>query len=88
MASDLATVNIKIDRNLKEATESRLKSMGLNATTAITMFYTAVSRQNRIPFEITGDPFYSEQNIRRLEDAVSSVQNGQSKLKEHELIEA
>ena len=36
--------------------------MGLNMTTAITMFAKAVVRQNKIPFEVTADPFYSEAN--------------------------
>ena len=44
-----------------------------------------VIREKRIPFEVSLDPFYSEQNVRYLEKIVSD--SGKAKLVEHELIE-
>lgn len=60
MSKDLVTVSVRMDKELKESTEKIFKSMGLNASTAITMFYRAVKLQNRIPFEIVGDPRYTD----------------------------
>lgn len=60
MAKELVTVSVRMDKELKESTEKIFKSMGLNASTAITMFYRAVKLQNRIPFEIVGEPRYAE----------------------------
>ena len=61
--------------------------MGLTLTSAITVFLTKVGREKRMPFEINADPFYSEQNMVELERQIESVENGTSKLIEHELIE-
>ena len=51
------------------------------------MFAKAVVRQNKIPFEITADPFFSESNIRTLEERIAKIESGQSVPKEHDLIE-
>ena len=40
--------------------------MGLSVTAAYTMFATKVTREQRIPFEVTADPFFSEENMDRL----------------------
>ena len=56
------SVTIRMDENLKKQAEILFEDMGLNMTTAITMFTKAVVRQNKIPFEISADPFYSEEN--------------------------
>ena len=56
-------------------------------TTAFTIFATKVSREKRIPFEITADPFYSESNMNYLHSVISDIESGKSVLTEHELIE-
>lgn len=65
------------------------RKMGMNLTTAITIFCTKVAQERRIPFEITADPapFYSESNIRYLEKKMEDYKAGRLKLAEHELIE-
>lgn len=83
----MTQVNFRIDDEVKESAERALKAMGLNMSTAITMFLTKVGREQRIPFEITADPFYSEKNMRHLEKIIDDIESGRSKLTEHELIE-
>ena len=63
------SVNFRMDAELKESVEEICRKMGMNLTTAITIFCTKVAQERRIPFEITADPdpFYSESNIRYLE---------------------
>ncbi|MCL2420741.1 MAG: type II toxin-antitoxin system RelB/DinJ family antitoxin, partial [Defluviitaleaceae bacterium] len=56
------SITVRMDENLKKQTETLLNDMGLNMTTAFTIFARAIVRQNKIPFEITADPFYSETN--------------------------
>jgi len=79
-------VNFRMDEDLKNEMEQACEEMGLNMTTAFTVFARKVSRERRIPFEITGDPFYSEINMARLRKAITNAEAGN--LKEHELIEA
>lgn len=83
----MTQVNLRIEDNIKADAESALKEMGLNMSTAITMFLIKVGRERRIPFEITADPFYSAENIAELERRIQGVNNGSTELKEHKLIE-
>lgn len=83
----MTQVNFRIEDDIKANAESALKEMGLNMSTAITMFLVKVGRERRIPFEINADPFYSPENIAEIERRIESVKNGTSVLKEHELIE-
>ena len=83
----MTQVNFRIDEEVKADAEKALKDMGLNMSTAITMFLVKVGRERRIPFEINADPFYSAENLAELERRIASVKNGASTLKEHELIE-
>lgn len=81
------SITIRIDENLKKRAEILFDDMGLNMTTAFIMFTKAVVRQNKIPFEITADPFYSESNMRILEQRAENLKSGKSTPKEHDLIE-
>lgn len=83
----MTQVNFRIDDEIKESAEKALKAMGLNMSTAITMFLTKVGREQRIPFEITADPFYSESNLRYLEKLAADIESGRVQLSEHDLIE-
>lgn len=83
----MAQVNFRIEDEVKANAEKALKKMGLNMSTAINLFLVKVAREQRIPFEINADPFYSAENISELENRVKSIKNGTSILKEHKLIE-
>ena len=80
------SVTIRMDENLKKQVETLFDDMGLNMTTAITMFAKAVVRQNKIPFEISADTFYSEANQAHLRKAIADLEAGKGKV--HEWIEA
>ncbi len=80
-------VNFRMDSDLKKNMEKVCKDMGMSMTTAFTIFATKVSREKRIPFEISADPFYSESNMKHLQSVISDIESGKSVLKEHQLIE-
>ena len=46
-----------------------------------------VGREKRIPFDVSVDPFYSESNMRYLEQKMADYKAGKLKFAEHELIE-
>ena len=81
-----SSITIRMDENLKRQAESLFDSMGMNMTTAFTVFAKAVVREGRIPFEIKGDPFYSEVNMERLRSAAADMNAGRN-CAEHGLIE-
>lgn len=45
----------------------------------------ACLRENRIPFEIKADPFWSEENQERLRESIKQIKEG--KFSQHDLIE-
>ena len=81
-----AMVNFRMDETLKKNMETTCKKMGLTMTTAFTMFAVKVTQEQRIPFEICADPFYSRENTARLERAAHDINAGRN-MHEHELIE-
>ena len=78
-------VNFRMDSELKQNMEKVCMDMGLSMTTAFTIFAKTVTREKRIPFEITADPFYSEANMKHLRRSVAALNEGRGV--EHELIE-
>ena len=49
-------INIRMDEDLKQKFDAMCKELGLNMTTAFTVFAKAVVRQQGIPFEISKYP--------------------------------
>lgn len=83
----MAQISLRVDDNLKRSAERTFDDIGLSMSTAINIFLKTVVRENRIPFELSADPFYSKENMEELERRVADIQSGKSTLKEHELIE-
>ena len=78
-------VNFRMDADLKKSMEDVCSDMGLSMTTAFTIFAKKVSREKRIPFEVSADPFYSESNMAHLRRGIAALNEGKGT--EHELIE-
>ena len=83
----MSQISLRIDDDIKSNAERTLNDIGLSMSAAITIFLKTVIRENKIPFELSADPFYSEENITELKRRIDSVRTGESTLKEHELIE-
>lgn len=83
----MAQISLRVDDEVKCRAEKTLNDIGLSMSAAINIFLKTVVRENRIPFELSGDPFYSKENIAELERRVADIHSGKSILKEHELIE-
>jgi len=80
-------VNFRMDEELKKSMEETCKDLGLSMTTAFTIFARKMTREKRIPFEVSVDPFYSESNMSYLKKIVEEIESGKAVLVEHELIE-
>ena len=80
-------VNFKLDSDVKKGMEQACSELGLSMSAAFTIFARKVSREKRIPFEVSVDPFYSESNIRYLEGIVKDIKEGKAHFEEHDLIE-
>ena len=81
-------VNIRMDEDLKKSMEQTCRNLGMNMTTAFTIFAKKVSREQRIPFDVSVDPFYSERNIAAIDEAAGQVEQGRVIVKTLEELEA
>lgn len=79
-------VNFKLDADVKKSMEQVCSDMGLSMSAAFTIFAKKVGRERRIPFEVSADPFYSEENIAELERRIADMKAGRN-THEHDLIE-
>lgn len=80
-------VNFRLDEDVKKSMEQVCSELGLSMSSAFTIFAKKVSREKRIPFDVSVDPFYSESNIRHLEKKMEEYKTERLQLVEHELIE-
>lgn len=83
----MAQISLRVDDDVKYDAERILDDIGISMSTAINVFLKTVIRENRIPFELAADPFYSKENMAELERRVADLRSGKSTLKEHKLIE-
>lgn len=79
-------VNIRIDEDLKAQADTMFESMGLNLSAAVTIFLKRAVADGEIPFTVKiNDPFYSESNLKHINNAVKEFEKGD--FKQHDLIE-
>ena len=85
--AEVVNVNFKLDADIKKSMEEACSEMGISMSAAFKIFAKKVGREKRIPFEVSADPFYSESNIRYLEEKMDEYKAGKLKCAEHELLE-
>ena len=81
----MAQVSFRVDDEIKKKAERTFDDIGISMSTAINIYLKAVVRENRIPFELSADPFYSDANMSRLRESIRQVRDGEKKLTEHEI---
>lgn len=69
------TVSIRMDDTLKKDFDSVCNDLGLSMTAAITMLAKKMTREKRIPFEVSIDPFYSDENMARLRKSIAQMES-------------
>ena len=80
-------VNIRMDEVLKKDMEKTCQELGMNMTTAVTVFAKKMSREKRIPFEVSIDPFYSDCNMARIKESIAQLNEGHTVTKTMEELE-
>ncbi len=71
------TINFRVDEELKLNAENVLSEMGLNMSSALTLFLQQMVNKREIPFKIEAkDPFYSLENQLLLADRLEKYDKG------------
>ena len=79
------TLSVRMDDEVKRKFDAFCAEVGMNASVAINLFAKTVIREHRIPFEISADPFWREENQSVLRRSVAQLDAGKGTT--HELIE-
>ena len=64
-----------MDDSLKSDFDKVCNELGLSMTTAITTLAKKMTREKRLPFEVSVDPFYSEENLARLRRSIAQMES-------------
>ena len=81
-------INLRIDEDVKRNMEQTCKELGITMSAAFNIFARKMSREKRIPFEVSLDPFYSESNMKAIQESVKQVEEGKVVVKTMEELEA
>ena len=80
-------VNFRLDEEDKKGMEEVCRDLGMSMSTAFTIFAKKMKRERRIPFEVSIDPFYSDENMAYLKRVIADIDSGKATLSEHALLE-
>ena len=69
-------VNVRMDEEVKRSMEETCKELGITMSTAFNIFARKMSREKRIPCEVSIDPFYSENNIKAIKESIKQLEEG------------
>lgn len=86
--SQQTTVNVRMDADLKREFDKVCNDLGLTMTTAVTILAKKMTREKRIPFEVSMDPFYSESNLAALDHSIQQLKEDKVVIKTMEELEA
>lgn len=80
-----AVVNFRIDKKLKKQMEILCDKLGMSMTAAFTIFAKKMTNEQRIPFDVSIDPYYTGQNKKYIQEGIDALRKGRGK--KHDLIE-
>ena len=70
----MAQISLRIEDDVKKKAEQACADIGMSLSTAINIYLKKLGREKRIPFEVSVDPFYSQENMTRLRDSVAQME--------------
>ena len=70
----MAQISLRIDNDVKKSAEQACADIGISLSTAINIYLKKLGRERRIPFEVSADPFYSDENMTRLRASIAQME--------------
>ena len=86
----MTTVTLRFDDDMKKELDKMVDDMGMNITTFFMINAKRALRDRKIPFEVTApeDPFFSDSNMKRLQESEQQFRDGKVVVKTMEELEA
>ena len=76
-----AIVSVRMDDVLKREFDTECNDLGLSMSTAITILAKKMTREKRIPFEVSMDPFFSASNLNAIDRSIAQMARGDTVIK-------
>ena len=70
----MAQISLRIDDDVKKNAERACADIGISMSAAINIYLKKLGRERRIPFEVSADPFYSDENMERLRSSIAQME--------------
>ncbi len=80
----MATINVRIDKEIKDESEKVLKQLGFGMTTAINLFLRAVIWHNGIPFSLE---IPNKETMKAFKEVDKEIASGQVKGKRYKSVD-
>ncbi len=87
----MTSLSIRMEDETKAGFDKFCDEIGLSVSSVFNMFAKKVVREQRIPFEINANPFYSEENMKFLRESIVQDKSGNTKsipMNEYERLKA
>lgn len=81
----LVDIYFKLDKEIKNKLDQVCSNLGLSVNDVFEVLAKKIAVENRIPFDMAIDPFYSESNIAHLRQGIADLNAGKGT--EHDIIE-
>jgi DNA-damage-inducible protein J len=82
----MAVVSVRLDDETKNQLDDFCETIGLSTSSVLKMVAKKITREQRIPFEIDVDPFYSPSNMKELKRRIEDMEAGRN-IVTHNIIE-
>ena len=69
-------LSVRVNKNDKTEFENFCNAVGMNVSVAVNMFIKAVLRERKLPFDVSYDPIYSEESMKRLRSSIANLDAG------------
>lgn len=76
-----SVLSVRMDEQLKQEFDAICEELGMSMSTAVTMLAKKMSREKRLPFEVSVDPFFSVSNTDTLQESMQQMAEGKTVVK-------
>ena len=70
----MSTISVRLDSKDKHMFEEFCNDVGMSISTAVSMFVKNVIANQKLPFSVERDPFYSKENMERLRKSIAQME--------------
>lgn len=83
----MANISIRVPDEIKKQAANVFSDLGLDMSTAMNLFLRQCIRENGLPFRPSNDLFYSDKNLKALQESRQQIQDGKIVVKSIEDLE-